>query len=205
MFYICKKREDGNFGVMDTEDGVVEYYSPHDIIKIASKFHVKIEGLSRKENGKWVITVLSPTKFEAVSDTSIKSESKDADDVIHDSEYYKTRYEKLSEYEITQLAKETALNLARVIQTLTCQCYHGENLILFDGIDCMGYDDVRINDDYSLEIYFNPDVEENRIYSRGFGFDIYHNGKMLDDSHFDSTFDEWEKDFETYKYKYLFS
>ena len=36
MYYICKKKENimgVRFGIMDTEDGVVEYYSPRDIIE----------------------------------------------------------------------------------------------------------------------------------------------------------------------------
>lgn len=42
MFFICKKRKDG---VMDTVDGVVEYYTPNDIIKFTVKLHVKIKGV----------------------------------------------------------------------------------------------------------------------------------------------------------------
>lgn len=207
MFYICKKREDGNFGVMDSQDGVVEYYTPQEIIKFVTKLHIEIHGVCKKENGKFGIKVLKPTSFETISEDSLESDGKVAqsDTIIHGSEFYKASYEELSEYEITKLAEDTALKLATVIRELTTNCYHGESLELLDGLDCVGYDNVKVYDTgYEMCIYFNPDVEYNRIYSKGFGFDLHKDGKLVEDSHFDSTFDKWEKDFESYKFKDLF-
>ena len=63
MYYICKKRDDGTFGIMDTTDGVVEYYNPREIGKMIKQFHLEIEG-ARIENNKVKLTVKKPTKFE---------------------------------------------------------------------------------------------------------------------------------------------
>lgn len=205
MFYVCKKRDDGTFGVMDTEDGVVEYYTPQEIIKIASKFHVKIDGLHKKSNGKYSIKVLKPTNFEVVDEDNLCTGSVDNDGIIHDSEYYRNKYEDLSAQEISHLARDTALQLATVIMILTGKCYHGEILDLIDGIDCMGYDNIPIGNNYTMSIFFNPDCSYEKIYSDGFGIDLSRNGKFIDDSHFNSSFRDWKKDFKDYKYKSLFN
>lgn len=63
MYYICKKRNDGTFGIMDTTDGVVEYYSPREIGKMIKQFHLDIEG-ARIENNKVKLTVKKPVNFE---------------------------------------------------------------------------------------------------------------------------------------------
>lgn len=203
MFYICKKREDGKFGVMDSQDGVVEYYEPQEVIKYVKKLHVNIQGVYRKENGGWGISVLKPTSFQTISTELLDSDGGKVNNF--DSEYYRIRYEELSEYEITQLARKTANNLSSVIESLTGKHYYGESLEMLDGLDCLGFDRVCIPDtDYSISIYFNPDVQANLIVSKGFGFDLYLNGKHIDDGHFDSSFKDWKEDFKSYKYKNIF-
>lgn len=205
MFYICKKREDGTFGVMDTQDGVVEYYEPQDIIKFVKKLHVDIQGVYKKESGSWGISVLKPTNFQTVSTELLDSDGSEIKDF--DSEYYRIRYEELSNYEITQLAKKTADNLCSVIEYLTGKHYYGESLDMLDGIDCLGFNKIDIPDsDYYISIYFNPDVQANLIYSKGFGFDLMMklNNELITDGHFDSSFDEWKEDFKDYKYKNIF-
>lgn len=75
MYYICKKRkkfDDVQYGVMDTKDGVVEYYSPKDIISF-SRRGISINGVSFSD-GKYTIKVLQPTRFEEIDSSVIVSE-----------------------------------------------------------------------------------------------------------------------------------
>lgn len=49
MYYICAKRGDRfgvAYGVMDTKDGVVEFYSYRKVIKFVKDLGVHIEGVS---------------------------------------------------------------------------------------------------------------------------------------------------------------
>jgi hypothetical protein len=64
MFYVCKRYDNGTFGVMDTEDGVIESYSPRDLIKIVKKFKVDIVGVDVMDNSKVRITVKKPVQLE---------------------------------------------------------------------------------------------------------------------------------------------
>ena len=66
MYYICAKRDDyfgATYGVMDTEDGVVEFYSYRKIIKFVKDLGVHIKGVSYN-NSKWNIKVLSQVDLE---------------------------------------------------------------------------------------------------------------------------------------------
>lgn len=203
MFYICKKREDGKFGVMDTQDGVVEYYEPQEIIKYVKKLHVDIQGVYRKDNGSWGISVLKPTNFQTVSTELLDSEGSEVMNL--DPEYYRRKYETLSEKEITKLAMATANKLYEVIKDLTWQDYFGETLEFLDGIYCLGFNRVCVpKTNYSISIFFNPDIQANLIVSNGFGFDLYIDGKHISDGHFDSSFKNWKEDFKFYKYKDFF-
>ena len=50
MYYICKKRENDlgiRYGIMDTKDGVVEYYSPREVISFVREHGKKIDGVSQ--------------------------------------------------------------------------------------------------------------------------------------------------------------
>lgn len=204
MFYVCKKREDGKFGVMDTQDGVVEYYTPQDIIRFVTKLHVDIKGVHHKDNGKFGISVLKPTNFQTV-DTEVLDSSSGEIVSSFDPMHYRMKYENLSNKEVTQLALGTFNKLCEVIQGITFKDYSKRSLDMLDGIDCLGFDEIPLKDDYTFSIYFNPDVQPNLIVSNGFGLDVFKNGKMLDDGHFDSSFSDWKNDFLAYKYNYLFS
>ena len=47
MFYVCECVEVGKkYGVMDTKDGVVEYYTPEKLINICLSRDIRIEGVS---------------------------------------------------------------------------------------------------------------------------------------------------------------
>lgn len=205
MFYICKKREDGRFGVMDTQDGIVEYYTPQDIIRYVTKLHLEIQGVVRKDNGKFGINILKPTDFQTVGSETLDLDGNSVDDFNLDC--YRRDLEDLPDYEITELARNTANRLCSVIEYLTGKHYYGKSLEMLDGLDCLGFDKIDISDtDYAMSIYFNPDVQANLIYSKGFGFDLKMklNDKMIPDSHFDSSFDNWKEDFESYRYKDIF-
>lgn len=65
MFYVCKKSTDGTFGVMDTEDGKVDYFTPREIGKIITKMNIPIEGASIVD-GKLRLTVKKPMQFADV-------------------------------------------------------------------------------------------------------------------------------------------
>ena len=41
MFYVSSKHNNEVFGITDTKDGVEEYYSVYDIVKIMKTFKVK--------------------------------------------------------------------------------------------------------------------------------------------------------------------
>ena len=45
MFYICDKNQQGNFGVRDTSDGVVEFYTKASLAKVHQQSGVKILGM----------------------------------------------------------------------------------------------------------------------------------------------------------------
>lgn len=65
MFYVCKKSTDGTFGVMNTEDGKVDYFTPKEIGKIITKMSIPIEGASIVD-GKLRLTVKKPMQFADV-------------------------------------------------------------------------------------------------------------------------------------------
>lgn len=79
MFYICKKKEQSLgtiFGIMDTDDGVVEYYSPRDIIEFVRDRGIIIEGVQlNNQTGKWNFRVMKPTKFETTDTDSFSDET----------------------------------------------------------------------------------------------------------------------------------
>lgn len=76
MFYICKEGKDGTFGVMDTRDGIVEYYTPKQIISIVFRMNIPIEGVIRKSNGKVSIKVMQPSSFSEISEHSFDNKLK---------------------------------------------------------------------------------------------------------------------------------
>ena len=74
MYYICKKRENGTYGIMDTKDGIVEYYHPSVIIDMVFVQGIEIQGVFRTENGKIGISIFKPRDFETVSTEEFNSE-----------------------------------------------------------------------------------------------------------------------------------
>ena len=44
MFYICSKRNDGKFGIKDTDDGVIEFYTKEQIELLVRRYNLKIKG-----------------------------------------------------------------------------------------------------------------------------------------------------------------
>ena len=61
MFYICNKRSDGKFGIKDTDDGVIEYYTKEQIGILVNKYKLKIKGYN---NGVISIQRSSTTKVK---------------------------------------------------------------------------------------------------------------------------------------------
>lgn len=53
MFYVCDKK-DGKFGVKDSRDGVIEYYTADELDKIKADSGCRVFG-SRKDGGYFVI------------------------------------------------------------------------------------------------------------------------------------------------------
>ena len=73
MFYVCKKSTDGTFGVMDTEDGRVDYFTPRELGKIITRLNIPIDGASIV-NGKLRLTVKKPLNFEDIETIDIDSD-----------------------------------------------------------------------------------------------------------------------------------
>lgn len=79
MYYICSKTIKGKnviYGVKDTKDGVVEYYSYQDVIKFHQDLGLTIKGISQDSNGKWVIRVYKPTQTIKLNSSFSKEEEK---------------------------------------------------------------------------------------------------------------------------------
>lgn len=203
MFYICKKNDEGKYGVMDTDDGVVEYYPPKELLKIYSKFHVDIEGITKKSDGKYSIRVLKPTSFESEDEHCIDSNGTS----VLDSDFYRTKYEKLSIEKILELASDPIRRLLHIAQRLTGKSFGFSDIVLLDGIDCIGLDTFRLAGDVTCSIFFNGEPCSTGITANGFGLDVMdEKGHIIsEEHHFDSTFNDWEKNFINFKYKYLFN
>lgn len=81
MFYVGKKREDGSFGVINTEAGTIEYYQPSKIMALAFKDNIPIEGVNRQPNAKVSIKVLKPSAFNVLTDDIYEEDTKILKDV----------------------------------------------------------------------------------------------------------------------------
>ena len=210
MFYICKRKEKlgvVKFGVMDTNDGVVEYYTPQEIISFVSKNGILVEGVTKSQDGKWKIKVLQPTSFKVVEDEVDKAVS----DFIRDDEdydYWLRKYEDLPAYEQKALMQDTLDKLYVVIRSITDgnYCFDGEPPVLMDGLSCVGFSGLEFGYRTNLvfDIFFNPDCTSKGITASGFGLDLYYrNGKhfMLDGdmAHFDGSFCNYVSDFKSFR------
>lgn len=209
MFYICKKKEQSLgvlYGVMDTEDGVVEYYSPRDIIHFVRNMNIAIEGVSFvAETGKWQFKTLKPTSFSA-TETSSFSEDKQSTDKSSDNDcsYIKIEYSEdlgaldsiSSQSELDKIFKPWQKYLDNILLELGL-CVNTPYLDFLDGCDCVGYGKVTIpNTNLTISIYTNPaystntrrDMKDGVVLISGIGADI--NGLAIKDMlkyHFDST------------------
>lgn len=55
MFYVCDKKGD-KYGIMDSTDNIVEYYTAKEIVSIIKNYNIAIEGVNTKD-GKVSIKV----------------------------------------------------------------------------------------------------------------------------------------------------
>lgn len=91
MFYICDKKEYSNkveYGVKDTKDGVVEYYSPRDLVRFVKDIGVVINGVSKDiSSNKWQVKVVQPSCFvELGADENIAiSKQKNCVDILREN------------------------------------------------------------------------------------------------------------------------
>ena len=192
MYYICKKK-DGLYGVIDTDDGVIEYFEPKDIIRIVAMFHFDIKGVKKNANGKWSIKVLKPTEFKEI-------ESSDYSNDFPNS--VQSKQSNNSEEGVIYPIKDKLLKVLNKLGVVT----NGLKIVLLDGYACIGFESVQLpNLEYTMDIYVNPDKDDFGVYdSQCFGWDLYHNNQMDYEAHFDAGFVNWQKDFESYNYKQAF-
>ena len=82
MYYICKKNENSDgvkYGIMDTNDGVIEYHSPKDLIDVMKSRGITVEGVSLNvATGKWHIKVVKHTEFIDVDGSETITEGTDS-------------------------------------------------------------------------------------------------------------------------------
>lgn len=187
MYYICKKRDDGTFGIMDTTDGVVEYYNPREIGKIIKQFHLEIEG-ARIENGKIKLTVKNPTKFEdketydengteipALKATLRGTEtSRSLDKIVNKAESsssfvrsgFVSSFDGLYEGTLRSEFIDKLQNSAGFIIRALNKVIGGisgvsfEDIIDLDGWDCVGFENIHVKNhpELTVSIYTNPEV-----------------------------------------------
>lgn len=214
MYYICKKKEQSLgvlFGIMDTNDGVVEYYSPRDIIDFVKEQGLKIEGVQlNTETGKWNFKVLKPTAFveaetssysedpkvvkdnTSVSEVSHK-ELKNAIEVTYPESW--GNLDSLSEDKLDEIFKPWKALLDAILYCLGIP--QPEFLDFIDGCDCVGYYKLAIpNTPYFMSIFTNPayasqytnkDMQDGKVIFKGIGVDIDGlSDKSMDECHFDS-------------------
>lgn len=63
MLYVCIRRIDGKFGIMDTDDGIVEYKSPGEIAEII-KHGVDIVGVDYIDDMHMNVRIVNPKNLE---------------------------------------------------------------------------------------------------------------------------------------------
>lgn len=63
MLYVCIRRIDGKFGIMDTDDGIVEYKTPGEIAEII-KHGVDIVGVDYIDDMHMNIRIVNPKNLE---------------------------------------------------------------------------------------------------------------------------------------------
>lgn len=187
MFYICKKNsKDKTYGVMDTEDGVVEYYTPKEIGRIISKLSIEIEGVDII-GGKLHLTVKKPTNFEDMETTATDTELVDPfikvgtpssfDSIDEDDDaFWKDFNSRFLDYSRT---------LVKIMDMLTGRNtgLRASSFEYLDGADCVGFEltTSSLNPRYRVSAYACPDIkiretkdscELLELIVNGFGVDI---------------------------------
>ena len=187
MFYICKKNsQDKTFGVMDTEDGVVEYYTPKEIGRFITKLKVEIEGADII-GGKLHLTVKKPIEFEDTSETNTNIEFTDPfvkigtpssfDSIDEDDDvFWKDFSSRFMSY---------SMILVKIMNILAGRDtgLRAGDFNYLDGADCIGFEYVTssLNPRYKVSAYTCPDIKIREtedscelldLIVSGFGIDV---------------------------------
>lgn len=184
MFYICKKKETKlgvRFGVMDTEDGVVEYYTPRALLEFATNFGISIEGvLVDKQTGKLRIKVLNPASFNTVSEEECSTKSKTLMPLHVGNS---TNKFKLTAGNSESLCRKLKQVFSEVLESNFDVKLPDRNLDWLDDFDCVGFEKIPVGDNTFLSIYSNP-ATNGIVYSAdGFGIDfVDSNGHVIYDN-----------------------
>lgn len=216
MFYICSRNsEDGTFGIVDTEDGVIEYYSPKAIRLMISHLHLNIEG-AKISDGKLKIIIKKPTKFEdrgTYDETGseiigLRKQITSVDNIKRTgvpSEFVGLYEGTLRSEFIDKLRKSAGL-MIRVLEKISGKAtfLSFDSILDLDGWDCVGFENIPIKNhpDITFSIYTNPEVSVIdsgnghwnlvEVHSNGFGIDLYKGRELL--SHIDGSWSTWKKD-----------
>lgn len=188
MYYICKKRDDGTFGIMDTTDGVVEYYNPREIGKMIKQFHLEIEG-ARIENNKVKLTVKKPTKFEdkgtydedGAEIPTLKTTTRGIEtsrlldmsaQIVNKAEgslvqtgfvsSFDGLYEGTLRSEFIDKLEKSAGIMTRVLNKVIGRVSGVvfDDILDLDGWDCVGFENIHVKNhpELTVSIYTNPEV-----------------------------------------------
>ena len=215
MYYICTKRN-GNFGIsygiMDTDDGVIEFYSPQDVIKFVKTLGVSIEGVKlNKDTGKWHIQVVQPTSFinkGTDSDYVDNTEEVVVSTVDSDIKFrylgntLQVKYPEswgsladITDSRLEKIFKPYETYLKNIISGLGVDLSK-VSLEFADGCDCVGFFDIKLpNTIYTFDVYTNPSyylkgfyesVPNGLVSIAGLGVDVHGiQGRVFDECHFD--------------------
>lgn len=149
MFLVSEKTSD-RIGILDTDDGVVDYFTPNELGRIVKKFGVTVEGLSIE--GHKITCKPADIKI------GFMSEFGDLDSRIEFPDFERKCSSDLNT--IIQIANR----VAGKITGLTL-----DNIDLLDGYDCVGIDTGHFKDvtgKYKVSVYTNPEVS---VIDTGFG------------------------------------
>ena len=221
MFYICSRNnEDGTFGIVDTEDGVIEYYNPKTIRLMLSHLHLNIEG-AKISDGKLKITIKKPTKFEDrgtydESGAKIINSGKQNIPITSVNNTKQTGvasefdglYETILRSEFIDKLQNSAGFIIRALNKVIGGITHitFEDILDLDGWDCVGFENIHVKNhpEFTVSIYTNPEVSVIdsgnghwslvEVKSNGFGVDLYKGREII--SHIDGSWKTWEKDIE---------
>lgn len=216
MFYVCCKRGD-EFGIFDTDDGVIEYLTPKEIARVLRRYNLDIEGAEIRD-GRLHLTVKKPVIFTDGMTVSTNVEvpvkrtltpviSEDLEGKIFTG--YVSSFEDLYENTLRSVFIDKSERILGImiyaIEFLTgAPCgYMVEDIIDLDGWDCVGFDTriSTINPKYLISVFFNPEVKVKKslkgyelleVNNTGFGCDIMIENNIVE--HIECNIDTWKKD-----------